>query len=73
MIATQLRILLTPAPNGMTSTHIHYLYTALSPAGNTELDRNFTPECFRSKMQGWEVAINHFLRHGTIIPVAARE
>ena len=73
MIATQLRISLSPAPNGKTSTHIHYLYTALSPAGNTEIDRNFTPEWFRSKMQSWETAINHFLRHGTLVPAAAWE
>jgi hypothetical protein len=73
MIATQLRISLEPAPGGKTHTHIRYFYTGLSPAGNTEIDRDFTPEWFRSKMHSWERAINYFLRHGTLIPAAAWE
>jgi len=70
MIATQLRISLAPAPCGKTSTHIHYFYTGISPAGNAVLDR-FTPEWFNGKMQGWEKAINYFLRNGTLIQAAA--
>jgi len=66
MIATQLRISLAPAPDGKTSTHIHYFYTGISPAGNAVLDR-YTLDWFQSKMQGWEKAINHFLHNGTLI------
>jgi hypothetical protein len=63
MIATQLRIVLGPAPGGKTTAHIRYRYTGVSPAGNAVLD-HYTPEWFRTKMQGWERALNHFLRHG---------
>ena len=72
MIATQLRIALSPAPGGKTSTRIRYVYTGLSPAGNAVLDR-YTPEWFRSKMQSWETAISHFLRNGSLIPASAWE
>jgi hypothetical protein len=72
MIATQLRIWLSPAPGGRTSTHIHFLYTGLSPAGNARLER-YTPEWFRSKMQGWETAIDYYLRTGKLIPAATWE
>jgi hypothetical protein len=72
MIATQLRISLAPAAGGTTCAHIRYLYTGLSPEGNAILDR-YTPEWFREKMQGWEAAINHYLRTGKLIPKAAWE
>jgi hypothetical protein len=71
-IATQIRIALAPAPGGKTTARIHYLYTGLCPAGNAVLDR-YTPDWFRSKMQSWETAINHFLRHGSLIPAAGWE
>lgn len=66
MMATQLRISLTPAAGGTTHTHIRYLYTGLSPAGNALLD-GYSPEWFQRKMQSWEGAINYFLRHGSLI------
>jgi hypothetical protein len=69
MIATQLRISLLPGPPGKTATQIHYFYTGLSAAGNKELE-NYTPEWFRSKMQGWENAINHYLATGQLLRVA---
>lgn len=72
MIATQLRISLSPAPGGNTRARICYLYTGLSVAGNATLER-YTPAWFREKMQGWEAAINHYLRTGKLIPAAARE
>jgi hypothetical protein len=72
MIATQPRIVLSPAPGGKTSACISYVYTGLSPAGNAVLDR-YTPEWFRSKMQSWETAINYFLRTGSLIPAAGWE
>lgn len=72
MIATQLRISLSPAPGGKTSAHIHFLYTGLSPAGNVALER-YSPEWFRSNMQNWEKALNHYLRTGKLIAAAAWE
>lgn len=71
-IAAQLRISLTPAPGGKTSAHIRYQYTGLSGAGNSVLAR-YTPEWFKKKMQGWEAAINHYLRAGTFPPKDANE
>ena len=72
MVATQLRISLAPAPGGKTNARIRYLYTGLSAAGNAMLER-YTPDWFRNKMQGWERAINHYLRTGKLIPAAACE
>jgi hypothetical protein len=69
MIAAQLRISLSPAPGGKTRAHIHFLYTGLSPAGNVALKR-YGPEWFRSKMQNWEKAINHYLRTGEMLQPA---
>jgi hypothetical protein len=72
MIATQLRIALAPAPGGKTSARIRYLYTGLSPAGNAVLDR-YTTDWFRSKMQSWEKAINHYLSNCSLIHAGAWE
>ena len=72
MIATQLRISLAPAPGGKTTSHIRYLYTGLSPAGNAVLER-YTTEWFQIKMRSWETAINHFLRNGSLIPATGWE
>jgi len=72
MIATEIRIALLPAPGGKTSARIRYRYTGLSPAGNAVVER-YTPEWFRSEMQSWEKAINHFLRNGSLIQAGAWE
>jgi hypothetical protein len=72
MIATQLRISLSPAPGGKTTAHIRYVYTGLSVPGNAALER-FTSEWFHSKMQNWQKAINYYLRTGQLIPAAAWE
>ncbi len=71
MIAAQLRISLTAVPGGKTHTHIRYLYTGLSPTGSTELERRYTPQWFREKMQAWETAINHYLRTGQLLETTA--
>ena len=72
LVATQLRISLSPAPGEKTYTNIHFVYTALSPEGNTVVE-SYTPEWFQKKMQGWETAINHFLRTGKLLEAHARE
>ncbi|MEJ2008492.1 MAG: SRPBCC family protein [Acidobacteriota bacterium] len=72
LVATQLRISLSPAPGDKTYADIRYVYTALSPEGNTVIER-YTPEWFQNKMQGWETAINHFLRTGKLLEARAWE
>ncbi|MGE5207533.1 MAG: SRPBCC family protein [Chlamydiota bacterium] len=66
LIACQLRIQLEAGPGSTTRAHIAYTYTGLSPAGNKEVE-HFTADWFCTKMQGWESAINHYLRTGKII------
>ena len=65
LVACHIQIQLEPAA-GSTTCHIAYTYTGLSPAGNQEVDR-FTVDWFRAKMEGWEKAINHYLRTGQVI------
>lgn len=65
-VACQIRIQLEPAPGSITRAHIQYTYTGLSPEGNKEVAR-FDDKWFRTKMEGWEKAINHYLRTGKVI------
>lgn len=66
MVACHIQIQLEPGPGSTTRTHIAYTYTGLSPAGNKEVER-FDSGWFRTKMEGWEKAINHYLRTGKVI------
>jgi hypothetical protein len=70
-VATQIRIRLEPSRDS-TTAHIQYTYTGLSPAGNRKVER-FDESWFRQKMQGWEAAINHYLRSGTPIDATGWE
>jgi len=72
VIATQLRIALSPAPGGKTHAHIRYLYTGLSSEGNAALE-HYTSEWFGKKMCGWERAINHYLSTGELVRAEAWE
>src|SRR5439155_16707906 len=72
LVAAQIQIQLAPAPKHITRAHLRYTYTGLSPAGNKEVER-FNAEWFRHKMQGWETAINHFLRTGAMISAGGWE
>jgi len=72
LIATQLQIQLQPASDGLTSAHIQYTYTGLSAEGNKEVGR-YNEAWFRDKMQGWETAINHYLRTGKCIEAGGWE
>lgn len=65
-IVTEIQIHLTPAENGTTRAHIRYRYTGLSPEGNRQVKR-YSEQWFRNKMEGWEAAINHYLRTGRCI------
>jgi hypothetical protein len=65
MVTAQIRIHLKPSGN-VTSAHIQYTYTALSPEGNREVER-FTEDWFRHKMESWQAAINHYLKTGKCI------
>ena len=62
-IITELRIQLTRAGQGATSSQIRYRYTGLSPEGNRELE-GYDQKWFEAKMRNWETTINHYLRTG---------
>jgi hypothetical protein len=66
LVACQIQIQLEAGFGSTTRAHIQYAYTGLSPAGNKEVER-FNSEWFRAKMEGWENAINHYLRTGTLV------
>jgi len=65
-VAAQIRISLERAPQDTTRSHIRYVYTGLSEAGNREVER-YDEAWFRHKMQSWETGINHYLRTGKVI------
>lgn len=52
---------------GGTEAEVSYEYTSLGPAGDAFLD-DFTEEWYRGFMQGWELALNHYLETGEKIP-----
>ena len=68
-VAAQIEISLKKNSQGTTAAIIRYTYTALSAAGNQEVER-YDKKLFEQKMQGWEAAINHYLRTGKAIGVA---
>lgn len=63
LVTAEIGIQLTPTPPATTRAHIRYRYTALSAEGNREVER-YDQKWFRTKMGGWESAINHYLRTG---------
>jgi len=72
LVAAEIRIQLAPTPLATTLAHIRYSYTGLSAEGNREVER-YDQKWFRSKMEGWESAINHYLRTGRKIASPAWE
>jgi hypothetical protein len=60
-VAAQIEISLKKNSQGTTTAVIRYAYTGLSAS-----DKKW----FEQKMQGWEAAINHYLRTGRAIGVA---
>jgi len=70
-VTAQIRIELERSGDS-TSAHIRYTYTGLSPEGNHEVER-FDEGWFQKKMQGWEAAINHYLKTGRLIDTAGWE
>jgi hypothetical protein len=72
LVAAQIRIWLEANSTGTTIAHIGYAYTGLSAEGNLEVER-YDQAWFRDKMQGWEAAINHYLRTGKMIDASAWE
>jgi hypothetical protein len=68
MLATRLEIALSPAGQERTSSRIRYTYTALSAAGEPELER--LQATFEQRMRRWEKAINHYLEHGAMLSAA---
>ena len=70
-VATELRIQLKAADDGSRSK-ICFRYTGLSEEGNLEVER-YDRRWFDQKMQGWESAINHYLRTGKRVAAAGWE
>src|SRR6266513_3818938 len=68
-VAAQIEISLNKNSKGATTAGIRYTYTGLSAVGNREVER-YDRKWFEQKMQGWEAAINHYLRTGKAIGVA---
>jgi hypothetical protein len=68
-VAAQIEISLKKNSKGATTAVIRYTYTGLSTAGNQEIEC-YDKKWFEQKMQGWEAAINHYLRTGKAIGVA---
>ena len=62
----KLRIDLEPLTDRTTRATISYNYTALSPEGDQAL-LVFTEERFRTSMQAWEKAMNHYLKTGKLL------
>lgn len=63
--ACKLTIQLRSATNGSEAT-ISYSHTSLGPAGDA-LVASFTEEHYRQFMRDWELRINHYLTHGTVL------
>lgn len=72
MIATRLTIDLVPNGNNRTNARISYEYSALSEAGERELD-TYDERWYAAKMEHWQSAINQYLETGTIVGAAKWE
>jgi len=62
----KLGILLTKASAGTSQATITYSHTALSAAGEKDLE-NFTAEQYETAMEAWEKAMNHYLKTGEML------
>ena len=60
----KLEIHLSPAGDNRTAAEIAYTYPALGPEGDEFLNE-FTAQWYKTFMQNWERAINHYLSTGT--------
>jgi hypothetical protein len=52
--------------DGTTRTDVTYIFTALTERGNAALEK-YTEAYFREWIASWETAINHYLRHGSLL------
>jgi hypothetical protein len=52
--------------SGTTQADVVYTFTALTEQGNTYVD-TFTDVYYREWIASWEKAINHYLRHGSML------
>ncbi len=66
MLATRFEIRLSPSDQGQTRAHWRYTYTALSAAGQRELE-GMDAAWFERRMRRMEKAMNYYLEHGAII------
>ena len=52
--------------DGTTRADVTYIFTALTERGNDALGK-YTEAYFREWIASWETAINHYLRHGSLL------
>lgn len=64
--ACRLTIQLTAVESGCTA-QVTYTHTSLGPEGDAFV-ASFTEEHYRGFMREWETMINHYIRHGTVLP-----
>jgi hypothetical protein len=63
VMTAQISIALAAKADHPTGARIRYAYTGLSAEGNQKI-ASYDRKWFEKKMQGWEAAINHYLRTG---------
>lgn len=63
--ACKLTIQLRPAASGSEAT-VTYSHTSLGPAGDAFV-ASFTEEHYLQFMHDWELRMNHYLTHGTVL------
>jgi hypothetical protein len=63
LVAAQIGIRLQATRTQEAAALIRYTYTGLSENGNREVER-YNQAWFQHKMEGWQAAINHYLRTG---------
>jgi hypothetical protein len=61
---------LRPTANGC-EADVTYTHTSLGPQGDAFV-ASFTEESFHRSMQVWKEGLDHYLRHGTALPAAAK-
>ena len=62
----QIRIVCGQMDVKNTEVQVTYTYTALSDEGNNFIE-NFTENKYLEYIEGWELAINHYLKTGNIL------
>jgi hypothetical protein len=71
LLATRLRIDVSPAGAGESAVTITYTFTPLNDAGRALVAESHGEESFRADMEWWQASMNHWLRTGEMLRHAA--